>query len=100
MIQQIEFYITYKLDLMMRAIDSNGNQTAFSGTNVVTGQSSSATGTPDADSDSTVNNVSFTNGYSASELDADTGDVIYLENRTPITRASDQTENVKLIVEF
>ena len=81
-------------------IDSNGNQTAFSGTNVVTGQSSSATGTPDADSDSTVNNVSFTNGYSASELDADTGDVIYLENRTPITRASDQTENVKLIVEF
>mgnify|MGYP003117925430 FL=1 len=81
-------------------IDTNGNQTAFSGTNVVTGQSSSATGTPDADSDSTVNNVSFTNGYSASELDADTGDVIYLENRTPITRASDQTENVKLIVEF
>ena len=81
-------------------IDSNGNQTAFSGTNVVTGQSSSATGTPDADSDSEVNNVSFTNGYSASELDADTGDVIYLENRTPITRASDQTENVKLIVEF
>ena len=81
-------------------IDTNGNQTAFSGTNVVTGQSSSATGTPDADSDSAVNNVSFTNGYSASELDADTGDVIYLENRTPITRASDQTENVKLIVEF
>ena len=81
-------------------IDTNGNLTAFSGTNVVTGQSSSATGTPDADSDSAVNNVSFTNGYSASELDADTGDVIYLENRTPITRASDQTENVKLIVEF
>ena len=81
-------------------LDSNGNLTAFSGANVVTGQDSSATGTPDADSDSAVNNVSFTNGYSASELDADTGDVIYLENRTPITRASDQTENVKLIVEF
>ena len=81
-------------------VDSNGNLTAFSGTNVVTGQGSSATGTPDADSDSTVNNVSFTNGYASSELDADTGDIIYLENRTPITRASDQTENVKLIVEF
>ena len=81
-------------------LDSNGNLTAFSGTNVVTGQTSSATGTPDADSDSAVNNVSFTDGYSASELDADSGDVIYLENRTPITRASDQTENVKLIVEF
>ncbi len=81
-------------------VDTNGNLTAFSGTNVVTGQSSSATGTPDADSDSTVNNVSFTNGYSTAELDADSGDIIYLENRTPITRASDQTENVKLIVEF
>ena len=50
--------------------DSNGNITAFSGTNVVTGQSTSATGTPDADSDSAVNNVSFTNGYASSELDA------------------------------
>ncbi len=81
-------------------IDSNGNLTAFSGTNVVTGQSTSATGTPDADSDTTVNNVPFTNGYASSEIDADVGDVIYLENRTPISRASDQTENVKLIVEF
>ena len=35
-----------------------------------------------------------------SELDADQGDVIYLESRTPIARASDQSENVKLIVEF
>jgi len=26
--------------------------------------------------------------------------VIYVENRSPITRASDQTENVKLIIEF
>ena len=83
-----------------KGLDTNGNLTAFSGANVVTGQTSSATGTPDADSDSAVNNVSFTDGYSASELDADSGDVIYLENRTPITRASDQTENVKLIVEF
>jgi len=25
---------------------------------------------------------------------------MYVENRSPITRASDQTENVKLIIEF
>ena len=80
-------------------VDSNGNLTAFSGTNVVDSQGSSVTGTFGADSDSTVNNVSFTNGYASSELDVDTGDY-YIENRTPITRASDQTENVKLIVEF
>ena len=27
-------------------------------------------------------------------------DMIYVEERSPITRASDQTENIKLIVEF
>mgnify|MGYP003153811599 CR=1 FL=1 len=80
--------------------DGNGNITAFSGANVITGQSTSATGTPDTSVSTAVNNVSFSSGYSSSELDADQGDVIYLESRTPIARASDQSENVKLIVEF
>jgi len=79
--------------------DSNGNVTAFSGANVITGQASSATGTPDA-STQTVNNVSFTSGYSAPELKHDSGDILYVENRTKITRATDQTENIKLIIEF
>ena len=79
--------------------DSNGNVTAFSGTNVITGQTSSATGTPEATT-STVNNVSFTSGYSAPELKHDTGEILYVENRTKITRATDQTENIKLIIEF
>ena len=81
--------------------DSNGNKTAFSGANVVTGQGGgSPTGTPDTSFSSTVNGASFTSGYSASELDADSGDIMYLEQRAPITRATDQTENVKLVVEF
>ena len=79
--------------------DTNGNVTAFSGTNVITGQSSSATGTPEATT-STVNNVSFTSGYSAPELKHDTGEILYVENRTKISRATDQTENIKLIIEF
>ena len=79
--------------------DSNGNVTAFSGANVITGQASSATGTPDT-STQTVNNVSFTSGYSAPELKHDSGDLLYVENRTKITRATDQTENIKLIIEF
>ena len=79
-------------------IDSNGNQTAFSGTNVVTG-AGGATGTPTT-STSTIDNVSFTSGYSASEIDADSGDILYIENRAPITRAADQTENIKLVIEF
>ena len=79
-------------------IDSNGNQTAFSGTNAVTG-AGGASGTPTT-STSTINNVSFTSGYSASEIDADSGDILYIENRAPITRAADQTENIKLVIEF
>ena len=79
--------------------DANGNLTAFSGTNTITGQSSGATATPSRSS-TTVHTIVFTSGYNAGEIDADTGDVMYVENRSPITRAADQTENVKLIIEF
>jgi hypothetical protein len=82
-------------------VDASGNLTAFSGANVITGQGGSApTGTPDTSSTGTVNNVSFTSGYSVPEIDHDTGDVLYIENRTPIQRAPDQTENIKLVIEF
>jgi len=70
-----------------QGVDSNSNNTAFAGTNTVTGATSSATGTP-------------TSIDTTPELTADTGDILYIENRKPISRASDQTENVKLIVEF
>tara|TARA_B100001113_G_scaffold350921_1_gene349019 strand:- start:712 stop:2184 length:1473 start_codon:yes stop_codon:yes gene_type:complete len=80
--------------------DSNGNLTAFSGANVITGQTSNATGTPSSTSSETANNVTFSSGYANPEIEADDGDVIYIENRAPITRATDQTENVKLVIEF
>jgi len=79
--------------------DSNGNATAFSGSNAITGQSSSASATPNTTS-GTLNGASFTSGYSNPELAADSGDILYVEERSPITRASDQTENIKLIIEF
>jgi uridine kinase len=44
--------------------------------------------------------ITFTNGYKDTELDRHKGDVLYIENRAPITRASDQTENIKLVIEF
>ena len=79
--------------------DSNGNVTAFSGANVITGQTSSATCTPHA-STQTVNNVAFTSGYAAPELTHDSGEILYVENRTKIARATDKTENIKIIIEF
>ena len=81
-------------------IDSNANLTAFSGANAITGQSSSASATPDTSNSNTVNAVEFSSGYANPELAYDSGDIIYVEERSPITRASDQTENVKLIIEF
>ena len=70
-----------------QGVDSDGNLTAFASTHTVTGATSSATGTPSSHD-------------TTPELTHDTGDILYIENRKPISRASDQTENVKLIVEF
>ena len=59
--------------------------TAFTSGEVVTG-AGAATGTISA--------------LTTPEIDYYSGTVIYAEDRSPITRATDQTENVKLIVEF
>ena len=72
----------------------------FGGTGTITGATSSATGVPNATYSTSLNNTSFTAGYATPEMQPDSGDVIYIENRKPISRASDQTEDVKLIVEF
>ena len=44
--------------------------------------------------------ITFTDGYANPELAFDSGDIIYKENRRPISRATDQTEDIKIIVEF
>ena len=84
---------------------TNGGYVAFSGANAVTGATSGATGTPDSSADSAVtlsggNTITFSDGYANPELSADSGDIIYIENRKPISRSSDQIEDIKVIVEF
>jgi hypothetical protein len=44
--------------------------------------------------------VATSTTYTGAELDDDSGEQIYIEYRAPINRASDQTEDVKLVVEF
>ena len=61
--------------------DTNGNKTAFSGANAITGQTSSAAATPNTSSSATVNAVVFASGYSNPELAYDSGDMIYVEER-------------------
>ena len=67
-------------------LHANGNLVAFSGTNVITGATS--------------NGVATAATYATPELQPDSGKVIYVENRRPISRASDQTEDIKIVVEF
>ena len=84
---------------------SVGAYVAFSGANAITGASSSAAGTPDSTADTAVTlangfTITFTDGYANPELQPDSGDIIYNENRSPISRATDQTEDIKIVVEF
>tara|TARA_E500000331_G_scaffold134944_1_gene131819 strand:+ start:7649 stop:9208 length:1560 start_codon:yes stop_codon:yes gene_type:complete len=85
---------------------------AFSGGNNITGASSSkvatvktgATGADDAAANSgnaaMASGITFTSGYALPELEHDSGNIIYVENRRPISRASDQTEDIKIVIEF
>ena len=66
-------------------LDASNNLVAFVPNESIT-SASSASGEID-----TVNNP---------EIDYYSGSVVYVENRAPITRAADQTENIKLIIEF
>ena len=66
--------------------DINTGFTAFQAAETVTGGTSSATGTVNA-----ANNP---------EIEPDSGDIMYLEHRRPINRASDQIEDIKLVIEF
>lgn len=84
---------------------SGGNYVAFSGANLITGNVSNATGTPSSTASETVtltngNTVTFTSGYTNPELQPYSGKIIYNEKRRPISRAADQSEDIKIIVEF
>ena len=84
---------------------TTGAYVAFSGAYQITGATSAAVGTPDAAADSAVSlsggsTISFSDGYANPELQPDSGNIIYRENRKPISRATDQTEDIKIIVEF
>jgi hypothetical protein len=84
--------------------NTTGDNTAFSAANLITGATSSATLTPSTSSETITlannNTITTSSGYTTPELAADSGSVIYLENRKPIQRDSDQTEDIKLIIEF
>jgi len=44
--------------------------------------------------------LTFTAGLATPELAKNTGEIVYVENRRLITRAPDQIEDIKLVIEF
>ena len=65
----------------------------------VTGLGSTASGTVQNYA-GTLLGVTFADGVADSEIQNNSGDVIYVENRRLITRAPDQIEDIKLVIEF
>jgi len=78
---------------VVRAFESNGS-------NAITGEASTASGTVNTSYGSTLLGVTFASGLAAPEIENNSGDLIYVENRRLITRAPDQIEDIKLVIEF
>lgn len=77
----------------VRAFESNG-------ANDITGAISLASGNVDTTDNTSVLGVTFSNGLATPEIAANSGEMIYVENRRLITRAPDQIEDIKLVIEF
>ncbi|WLW36920.1 baseplate wedge subunit [Synechococcus phage S-8S29] len=90
-----------------------GTQNEFDGSNVVSGATSGAAGQPDINfpavpnsSSRTINNteydlgMKFNTGYAKPEIESNSGDVVYIDNRRAISRANDQVEDIKIVIEF
>ena len=78
---------------VVRAFESNGS-------NAITGEASAASGTVNTSYNSALLGVTFSNGLATPEIENNSGNVIYVENRRLITRAPDQIEDIKLVIEF
>ena len=78
---------------VVRAFESNG-------ANAISGVQSAASGNVDTGYSNTLLGSTFSSGLAAPEIENNSGDVIYIENRRLITRAPDQIEDIKLVIEF
>ena len=92
----------------------NGNVIPFSGSNQITGSTNNYTATPDSTQGTasvpvtqiTIGvsvyelGLSFVQGYANEEIELNSGEILYLDNRIPITRSADQNEELKVVIEF
>jgi hypothetical protein len=68
--------------------------------NAIFGQLSLVSANVDASFGGVVSGSTYVNGISYPEIENNSGEIIYIENRRLITRAPDQIEDIKLVIEF
>ena len=74
--------------------------------NAIEGLSSLASGTvtttaiDNTEANAFLGGIQFSNGIGLPEIENNSGEMIYVENRRLITRAADQIEDIKLVIEF
>ncbi len=78
-----------------KSISFSGNRAISQGTGA-----NQITATPDVNADTAVFGVTFADGYAVPEIKKNSGNIIYVENRKPVNRSTDQTEDIKLVIEF
>ena len=91
-----------------KVVDFKNNNTTLRLVDVTTGTSTTAGydsiagsfRTNESITGATSSGSANTNGVVGGDLEKFSGDVLYIENRSPVTRADDQIEDVKLIIEF
>lgn len=72
----------------------------FSGANPIVGEISGATGVINTGTNGVILGANFVNGIANPDVKPNSGEIIYVENRRLITRAADQIEDIKLVIEF
>ena len=90
-----------------------GNLVEFEGGNAVVGSTSGTSGDPDINfpiiagsSTRVINNTEYDLGmrfnaaYAKPEIEPNSGQVVYIDNRRAISRANDQVEDIKIVIEF
>ena len=76
------------------------NSFISSSANPIVGELSNISGTVNTTYNQSFLGSTFVAGLALPEIEPNSGEIIYIENRRAITRASDQVEDIKLVIEF
>lgn len=95
-----DIYIHYIQDPFLHCDPVTGNLHKFEGSDIITGDTSGVTSTPDVTYTEYFKNQQFQDGYSLGEIMRYRGNFTYIDNTTTIKRERTQTERLSMIVEY